>query len=120
MLTDDWTAWLNMVNDEFTLNDGRAGGIGALDGPGWVEAHRVMSEMSPDVATIATEILELADHGWVVRVRIAGTLADGGPFESDHVDLFTIAGGRIASVEMFDPDAAPEARARFEELRRPP
>jgi ketosteroid isomerase-like protein len=120
VLTPDWDLWRALLADDCTLHDRRTAGIGMLSGPEWVEAQRVMSGMSPDVTTTATEVLELADHGWISRVRIAGTLADGGPFESDHVDLFTIAGGRIASVEMFDPDAVPEARARFEELRRPP
>ena len=119
VLASDWEAWRALLADDLSFEDHRAGGIGTITGPEWVEAQRVLTELSPDVTTVPTEVLAIADHGWISRVRITGTLADGGPFESDHVDLFTVARGRITHVEMFDPDAVAEARARFEELRPP-
>ena len=117
MLTPDWDLWRALLTDDCMLHDRRVAGIGIITGPEWVEAQRVLTELSPDVTTVPTEVLAIADHGWISRVRISGTLADGGPFESDHVDLFTIARGRITHVEMFDPAAIAEARARFEALR---
>ena len=117
VLTDDWDAWLATLADDFTIVDRRAAGLGSLSGPDWVDAQRVMRELSPDVALTATEVLAIDHHGWIIRVRIVGTLADGGPFENDHLDLFTIAGDRITHVELFEPEAAADARVRFEELR---
>ena len=120
VLTADWVAWRTTLADDFTLHDRRAAGIGTITGPDdWVEAQRVMSELSPDVALTATEVLAIADHGFIVRVRVVGTLLDGGPFENDHLDLFTIAGGGITHVELFDPEDAAAALARFQELRPP-
>jgi ketosteroid isomerase-like protein len=120
VLTNDWVAWRAMLADDFTLHDRRAAGLGTLDGPDWVEAQRVMTELSPDVVSTATEVVAIDHHGWIIRVRIAGTLADGGPFENDHLDLFTVAGDRITHVELFDPHEVETARARLEELRPGP
>lgn len=47
----------------------------------------------------------------------AGTLADGGAFESDYLWLGIATGGRITRLELFEFEDLDRAKARLEELR---
>jgi hypothetical protein len=56
-------------------------------------------------------------HANLSTVRMFGTLADGGAFESFVVRLVSFRGEQTVGMELFEPEDLDAARAGFEALR---
>jgi len=108
-----------LCTEDLAYDDRRRTGIGQLAGAdAFVASLDALWQLAP-----ATEIewgrswLACARHGGITVVRRFGTLPDGGPFESEHLELFVHADGRATHLELFDLDDLDRALARFAELR---
>jgi hypothetical protein len=61
--------------------------------------------------------LAVEPHGCLLLGYSGGTLAEGGEFEQEFLSLWRFLDGRVAGLEMFEPEDLERARARFEALR---
>ena len=110
-----------MFADDLSVEDHRRTGMGRLEGAdAYAESVAVLLELAPNSRTDGGWFWPAyGRHGAVTVARRSGTLADGGPYESEFLWFFTVARGRITRLEIFelddvDVDAAP---VRFEALR---
>jgi len=106
-------------HEDVVVEDHRRTGFGRLDG---IEAYRdslvVLSQLSPDARfETPTRPLEWDWYGAVIPLRMVGTLADGGAFESEYILVGITVAGLWARCETFEPEHVEEALARFRALR---
>ena len=103
---------------EFEFHDYRRTGVGSLVGAdAYVQSVAALYEESPDLCVDTLYYVALAPHGSLALARSSGSLVDGGAVESIFLRLSHYRDGRLASVELFEPEALDAARARFEALR---
>jgi ketosteroid isomerase-like protein len=125
--TDAWNARdraaiLDRFADDVVVEDHRHTGIGRIEGSAaYVDANAVLWDLAPDQRVeFSSSFLAFDPHVLVVTLRRAGTLADGGAFESEYVWLSLARDGRINHLELFEIEQQAAALARFEELRPDP
>jgi len=126
-LGDAWSARdrvriRTLCAEALAYDDRRRTGIGRLDGgDAFVASLDALWQLAP-----ATEVEfgrswpACARHGGITVVRRFGTLPDGGPFESEYLELFVHAHGRATHLELFELEDLDRALARFAELRPDP
>jgi ketosteroid isomerase-like protein len=86
-----------------------------------VENATILRDLAPDIQFDAVHMLACDRHGFVGAGRNVGTLADGGgAFEVLTISVFIVERGRITRYEVFEPEDADAALARFAELRPDP
>ena len=112
----DWDAMRESLSPDFVFDDHRPLSLGILSGQDWVASLRVRCEMAPDLASEVSRVLAWNPHGFVVALRIYGTLRDGGPFENVFLVVFLAAGNRLVRVEPYPIEQHDKAIARMEEL----
>jgi ketosteroid isomerase-like protein len=104
---------------DLVVDDHRRTGMGRLEG---ADAYAASVATLLDLA----EVSHIEDgwiwpafdrHGAITVVRRSGTIRDGGEFEVEHLNLFTVAGGRITRMEFFELEDIDKAKARLIELR---
>jgi ketosteroid isomerase-like protein len=124
-LTDAWNAHDRervraRFADDVVVEDHRHAGLGRIEGvDAYVESFDALWDLAPEQwVEFGWSWAAVDRHGIVLPLRRAGTLADGGAFESDYLWLGLAAGGRITRLEAFEVDALDEALARFAELAR--
>jgi class 3 adenylate cyclase len=110
-----------LLRDEFVYDDRRRTGAGRLEGAdaylpsaaSWVELTR---------SSRIVRLCELArgPHGRVFLNRLFGEDHEGGAFEIYWVSVTLVTDGKIARIELFEPEDRAAAIARFEELRPDP
>jgi len=104
--------------DDFVLDDHRRTGPGRIEGADDVVAWLAsLFEQSPDAILEPMYDITTTTHAALDVERIAGTLAEGGAFESVFVMLSWFRNGRLAGAEVFELEDLDRARARFEELQ---
>ncbi len=109
------------VPDDFVFDDHRFPGAGRLESTdAFVAFMAAAFEQSSDVIVEMLYTVAREEHGELAVVRMYGTLADGGEFETVSVRLARLEDGRLVGVELFELDDLDRARARFEELRPDP
>ena len=108
--------------DDVVVEDHRHTGIGRIEGSAaYVDANAVLWDLAPDQRIeFGSSFLAFDRHGLVATLRRAGTLPDGGAFESEYVWLSLARDGRITHLELFEVEQQGAALARFEELRPDP
>src|SRR5262249_20716847 len=107
--------------DDFVLADHRPARLGGIEGAdGWTESFAALWDLAPDVQMALTCQLAYAPYGSVGHGRVFGTLRDGGAFENPTVGGSSVADGRLARLELFEPEQVDAALARFAELRPDP
>jgi ketosteroid isomerase-like protein len=109
-------------SDDVVFEDHRRTGVGRIEGAsGFVENATILRDLAPDIQFDAVHMLACDRHGFVGAGRLFGTLADGGgAFEVLTISVFSVEGGRITRYEVFEPEDADAALARFAELRPDP
>jgi ketosteroid isomerase-like protein len=106
---------------DFAVHDHRRNRLWSIEGrDAWVAWMATLFEQSPDAIIAPLHHLAIEAHGNLALGFTAGTLAEGGAFEQVYVSLYHFRGGRLAGLEMFEPEDLERARARFEELRPAP
>jgi hypothetical protein len=104
--------------DDFVFHDHRRTGIGRVErADDYVPWFATLFEQSSDALYETLYTVARASHGWLSVMRLFGTLAEGGPFESVYVNLVQFEGDRFVGTELFELEDLDVARARFEELR---
>ncbi len=99
--------------ENFVFIDRRRIGAGRLEGlDAYIAWQAALYEQSPDAFTETLYYPAADKHALLAVVRMFGTLASGGEFESVFALLGTLGG-----LELFDLEDLELARARFEELR---
>ena len=68
--------------DDFVLNDHRRTGLGQLGSDDYIASLAALFEQAPDVIIEPLYTVAVEEHGNLAVVRMFGTLADGGEFES--------------------------------------
>ncbi len=109
--------------DDVVVDDHRRTGFGRIDGAdAYLQSLAVLWELAPDQRMeIGWFWPAVERHGVITVLRRAGTLADGGAFESECLWLSTASpGGRVTRLELFEIEDLDEAKARLEELRPVP
>jgi ketosteroid isomerase-like protein len=102
---------------DFAVDDHRRNRLWQIEGrDAWVAWLATLLEQSPDAIMAARCYLAVEPHGCLLLGYSGGTLAEGGAFEQEFLSLWRFRGGRLAGLEMFEPEDLERARARFEEL----
>jgi ketosteroid isomerase-like protein len=76
-----------------------------------------LDELAPDAISEPLYDVDVEEHGILSVGHLFGTLLGGGAFESGWVSLCRYRDGRIAGLELFEPEDLDRAQARFDELR---
>ena len=97
--------------DDFVLNDHRRTGLGQLGKDDYVTSLAALFEQAPDVIIEPLYTVAAEEHANLSVVRMFGTLADGGAFESVMVRLASFRGEQIVGLELFEPEDLDAARA---------
>jgi hypothetical protein len=84
----------------------------------YVESVRAYQALTPDARIDALYAAAASEHGGVVVSRAFGTNLEGGDFDTVHVAMSLVRGGRVARTENYDIDQLDAALARFEQLTR--
>jgi len=118
----DWKRVRALYTDDLVVVDHRRTGFGRIDGAdAYVQSLAVLWDLAPDQRMELGWFSPAVErHGAVTILRRFGTLADGGPFESEYLCLSTATGGLITRLELFEMDDLERAKARLEELRPDP
>jgi hypothetical protein len=105
--------------DDIIVEDHRRTGFGRLEGAdAYLQSIVVLWDLAPDQRIELGWFWPAVErHGAVITLRRAGTLADGGLFESDYLWLVLATRGRITRIEMFELEHVERATARLAELR---
>jgi hypothetical protein len=104
--------------DDYVFYDHRRTGVGRLErADDYVPWHTALWEQSSDAIYEPMYTVARGRHGLLSVMRLFGTLAEGGPFESVYVNLLRFQGDRFVGAELFELEDLDVARARFEELR---
>jgi hypothetical protein len=104
--------------DDFVFHDHRRTGVGTIEGAdAYVASVVPLLERAPGWTMETLRYLAQERHGSLSMVRVFGTLAEGGEFESLNLRLVLYRGDQIAGIELFEPEDLDRAKARFEELR---
>ena len=126
-ITDAWNgrdraALRARFADDVVVDDHRLTGIGRIEGAAaYVDANAVLWDLAPDQRIeFGSSWLGFDRHGVVATLRRAGTLTDGGAFESEYVWLSLARDGRVTHLELFEVEQLGAALARFDELRPDP
>ena len=106
-----------VLPDDFVLNDRRRTGLGQLGREDYLTSLAALFAQAPDVIIETLYTVAAEKHGNLITVRMFGTLADGGAFESFMLRLASFRGDQIVGMELFEPEDLDAARARFEALR---
>jgi class 3 adenylate cyclase/ketosteroid isomerase-like protein len=117
-VSKDRVATRHEFAEDLIVVDHRRTGMGRVDGrEAYVSSIHALWDLAPG------GLLELGwtwpawgAHGGITEARFAGTLVEGGAFESLFLYLFLVGDGRITHLELFEHDALPAALARFHEL----
>jgi ketosteroid isomerase-like protein/tetratricopeptide (TPR) repeat protein len=118
----DRDGWRAQFADDLVVDDHRRTGFGRLDGAdAYADSLAVLQELAPETQIEAGwHWLAYDRHRAIASVRRTGVIPDGGEFESEYLNLFTVSDGKITQIELFEVDAADAALARFEQLRADP
>lgn len=104
--------------DDFVSDDHRRTGLGLIErADDYVPWWAALFEQSPDAINEQLYTVAGGRHGLLSVMRLFGTLAEGGAFESVFVHLARFQGDRFVGNELFELEDLDVARARFEELR---
>jgi len=106
--------------EDLVVEDRRRTGVGRIDGrDAYLESVKVLWELAPDTQFEMGRYWPAYDrHAAITTLRRSGTVADGGAYEVPYLVLMVLGpDGRIAFMELFEPEALNQALARFEELR---
>jgi hypothetical protein len=112
----DWDAIGDLCAPDLAATDHRLVGFGTRRGQAAVrEAQRAMVELAPD-ARIRTRHLRTSSRGLLAASMWVGT-RDGGSFEIPILEVIEVdAQGRVARLDLYDPQHLEAALARFEEI----
>jgi hypothetical protein len=116
----DRTRFRAIFADDLIVEDHRRTGMGRLEGSAaYAASVAALWDLSAESRIDGGWFWPVYDWYGAVTVnrRFGTTLAGGGEFESELLYLFTVAGGRITRVEMFEIEDLEAALSRFEELR---
>ncbi|MDX2167876.1 MAG: nuclear transport factor 2 family protein, partial [Deltaproteobacteria bacterium] len=106
---------------DFVFHDHRRTGIGRIAGAAdYSAALAAVWELSPDARLEGLYEIARAPHGRLGVDRTVGSNRTGGEFESVYVSLVHVIDGRLAAVELFEPEHLDAARARFAALGAAP
>ncbi len=108
---------LDRYTDDFVLLDHRQlPWEDVTDRRGLAELLSSGLGVAPDLRVVIDEVICRDEHVMAVRLTWHGSAADGGGIlENPYAHVFTVRDGRIARIEMFDPDAETSIRACFAE-----
>ena len=114
----DFDAYGDVFTDDFVLDDHRPAGWGREEGgpDARVAKGREMVKLSPDVKVYITEILAATSNALTGRFTLQGTSTDGNAFEIEYLSALGIRGGRVYTMDYYDPSDEASALARFGEL----
>ncbi len=107
--------------DDYVYDDHRRTGAGRIEGADAYVAS--LAALFQETQEVMFETLYPLARSKGTQLSVAhtfGKLADGGDFESVYLNLAFTESGRIAGLEIFEPEDLDRARARFEELRPDP
>ncbi|HEX2484923.1 MAG TPA: nuclear transport factor 2 family protein, partial [Myxococcota bacterium] len=108
-----------LLADDVVVHDRRRTGGGLLVGAdAYVESVRAQWRLTRETAIEVVARPLGAPFGSLTLVRVAGVLADGEPYETLVLLIVVIVDGLFRRMELFEPDDAELALARFEELGR--
>ena len=99
-----WDEWRRILSDDLIYIDHRAGLRSEITDPD--EMVRVVREsQGTRDFDYRVEVLETYGDAGVVRVLWSGPGDDlGGPWETDRINFYVLAGDRLAHIELFDAD----------------
>jgi class 3 adenylate cyclase/tetratricopeptide (TPR) repeat protein/ketosteroid isomerase-like protein len=107
--------------DDLVVHDHRLAGLGLVEGAdAYLESLEALWRLVPDEHIEGLFELARERYGVVLAGRAVGTLPEGGAVERPIVAVSIVAGGRVARVELFEPEDVDAALARFVELRPDP
>ncbi len=114
----DLGAYLATVADDVLVVDHRRTGMGRLEGAdAYAASTEALWSLAPGTtAEAGWHWPAYGRHGVMTVVRRYGTLADGGAYESEYLQLFVQARGRFTNIEMFELEDLAAALAHFAEL----
>jgi len=107
-----------ILADDLVVEDHRRTGMGRLEGgDAYADSVAVLWQLAGTARVEGAWLWPaLERHGGVTVLRRYGTVADGGPYESEFLWLFILTGGRLTRVEMFETEDLGAALARLAEL----
>jgi len=107
-----------LLSEDLVAADHRRTGIGRSEGrEAYLRSVVALWELAPDSHLEAGLVwLAHAPHAGLYLCRRQGVLPDGGEFVSEFLALAVVERGLTARLEVFEPDAADAALARFTEL----
>jgi len=107
-----------VLAEDVVVEDHRRTGMGRLDGAdAYADSVATLWNLASESGIDGGWIWPAyAPHGAVTVNRRFGALAGGGHYESEFLWLFTVGGGRITRVEMFEIEDVDAALARFDAL----
>ncbi len=119
--TMDLATLRDVYTEDFVMRDGRS--IGWEDTRGIEKMHALLKsffELGPRSSSRVERILGLEDELAAVVLGGRGTMRDGGEVELRFGQVTRAREGRLAVIELFDPEDEAGMLARFEELRSDP
>jgi ketosteroid isomerase-like protein len=104
--------------DDFVFHDHRRSGLGRVErADDYIRWFAALFEQSSDAINELMYTIARAPHGSLNVIRLSGTLAGGGAFESVFGMLVRQQGDRFVGSELFELEHLDVARARFDALR---
>jgi ketosteroid isomerase-like protein len=106
-----------LYSTDLVVEDHRHAGMGRIEGAdAYVDSVAVLWDLASIARLECTIPPVMGPHGGVALVRRTGDVAGGGPFESEYLNVFVIADGRVTRSELFELEDREIALARFAEL----
>jgi hypothetical protein len=112
----DWSALRAIYSPDAVFHDHRTLGLGGLEIDVYIDSLRAHVELAADLTFEEIRTLACNRHGRVSMARSRGTNAEGGEFENLYLLVSCSRGDRLLHHEVFDPEDAQRALARFEAL----
>jgi hypothetical protein len=105
---------------DLVVEDHRRAGMGRVEGgDAYVDRVAVLGDPAVSMRVeLGWSVPAIGPHGALATIRHTGDVC-GGATESDALILLLHAGGRVAHIEIFEPDREATALARFDELAGP-
>jgi ketosteroid isomerase-like protein len=112
----DWNDLRRLVTDDFVVVDERVTGWGTVDREQFVRLYQQLQEMAPDAFMLSVVVHRVAVYGSAQRIRITGTVPEGGPFELLFEAVTILRGGRLARFDLLVLGQVDEALRRLDQL----
>ena len=114
----DLTRVRTLLYDDFVFHDRRRTGVGRLEGAdAYLPSLAAVFELSPDARLEDLYTVAVRADARVSLSRWWGTNRAGGAFEIMMAAMACYRDGRLAGIEIWEPEDLDAAVARFEELR---